>query len=78
MKSERRRRIAEMYDRMRLAARFQTLADDVLPGEGFADDEITDAMIRTLCKRVGDRAEVMDWVKDIADTRFDAESAGQA
>ncbi len=55
---------------MRLKQRFDQLAEDVLPGEGFPDDEITDAMIRSLCHRFDDQRVMMDRVKRIADKWF--------
>ena len=71
---ERKRRrlaLSDATDWMRLKERFYQLAEDVLPGEGFPDDDITNAMIRSLCSRIGDREKLMQWVKDIADMWFD-------
>jgi hypothetical protein len=68
----------EVTDRMRLKKRFADLAEDVLPGEGFPDDEITDAMIRAVCFRIGNHAETLAWVKDIADQWFEGEEPRNA
>ena len=72
---EGRRRVNEITNRMLLKKRFDDLAGDVLPGEGFPEDEITDAMIRSLCHRIGDRKELMEWVEDIADMWFEEKAS---
>jgi hypothetical protein len=66
MPDRRDRDIQDQADRMRLRRRFNELADQ-LPGEGFPDDEITDAMIRALCHRIGNRADLIERVRRIAD-----------
>jgi len=70
-KKSARRLAHHLADQVELERRFDALADDILPGEGFPQDEITDAMIRSLCHRIGDRSELMEWVKDIADMWFE-------
>jgi hypothetical protein len=61
----------EHTDRIRLKQRFDEFADNVLPGEGFPEDEIIDAMIRSLCRRIDNRDELMKRVNVIADRWFD-------
>ncbi len=59
-----------MADRKRLEQRIDEFADNILPAEGFGRDQITDAMIRTLCSRFNDPNELMERVKGLADLWF--------
>lgn len=43
---------ADVIERMRLHQRFAGLADNVLPGEGFGDDLITDGILIIAIERV--------------------------
>lgn len=63
----------EIADRIRLKRRFEDLAEDVLPGEGFPDEEITNAMVRALCERVDDKARLLALVDEIATIWFEHE-----
>lgn len=69
-----RKRQQAVADRIEIKRRFDDVAKD-LTGEDFQEDEVTDGMIRSLCQRIGDRKEVMEWVKDITDQWFDAETS---
>jgi hypothetical protein len=68
-----RKELNDITDRMRLKRRFEEFARDILPGEGFADDEITDACIRMLCARIGAHEELIEHVKDVADQWFEGD-----
>jgi len=45
-----------------------------LGGEGFAPDDINDALFRTAYRRIADHALFLDWARDIADIERDAAS----
>lgn len=47
-----------LHDKGLLKKRFDELAEDVLPGEGFSNDDIMDAMIRSLCSQAGNPEEL--------------------
>jgi hypothetical protein len=61
--------IHNVTDRIRVRRRFADLAD-TLPGEGFADDEITDALIRAACSRFDNCAEAEARIAAIVDQWF--------
>jgi hypothetical protein len=59
----------DMADQVRLTRKFDDFAES-LGGEGFPDNEITDCMMRSLCRRVGSGEELIARAKDIADMWF--------
>ena len=70
---QRRLRHEASMKRMRLMKEFDDFADTLLPAEDATDedyDQITDCIIRSLCHRIGNRDELMEWVGDIADMWF--------
>lgn len=67
-----RKQAHDTADRIRLTRLFDNFADG-LAGEGFPDDEVTDCAFRWLCKRIGNRAEALDWAQDVINMWFDAE-----
>ena len=71
--SRARRKAHDLADRIDLMQRFIRLTEE-LPGEGFLDDEITDAMVKALCDRVGDKKELVAIVEDISAIWFDDEN----
>jgi len=71
--AQRRTKAHDLHDRIELMQRFRKLAEE-LPGEGFPDDKITDAMVKALCDRVGDKKEVRAIVEDISAMWFDDET----
>jgi hypothetical protein len=62
--------MSDFHDRLTLGHKFEELIE-TLPGEGFPDDEITDAMIRIVCDRCGSRAAVLKRVERIAKRWFE-------
>lgn len=71
MADSRRIKLEQIADNIRLKHRFDELADLILPGEGFADEAITDGMVRSLASRFDSREELRAWVDAIAETRFE-------
>jgi hypothetical protein len=71
-----RKQAHDMADRTRLTRKFDDFAES-LAGEGFPDNEITDCMMRSLCRRVGGRDELIALARDIADMWFDESHRGE-
>jgi hypothetical protein len=63
----------DFFDAMRLKRRFDAVTGE-MSGEGFADEDINVAMIRSLCGRIGNYDEVCKLVEAVAATWFAAET----
>jgi hypothetical protein len=60
-----------LHDKRLLKKRFDELAEDVLPGEGFSNDDIMDGMIRSLCSQAGNPEKLTARFNAVVEAFFD-------